>query len=133
MLFKKNLEMLWRFSNIIIFNGLIDAEFEKIALATNPSIAPDRIKYAKEVADAKIASDVKAAADAKTAADAKIATDMKAFKFNRNASYSTDPVFGRNLIANSKITTQNIVFKNGGDSFQVKFWQTHTTTGQQSQ
>ena len=36
---------------------LIDAEFEKIALATNPSIAADRIKYAKEVADAKIASD----------------------------------------------------------------------------
>ena len=62
---------------------LADAEFEKIALVTNPSIIPDRIKYAKEVADAKIASDAKAAADAKAAeakalavADAKIATDI---------------------------------------------------------
>ena len=41
---------------------LVDAEFEKIALATSPSIIPDRIKYAKEVADAD-------------ASDAKIATD----------------------------------------------------------
>ena len=50
---------------------LIDAEFEKIALATNSSIVADRIKYAKEVANANIASDAKAAADAKVAADAK--------------------------------------------------------------
>ena len=98
---------------------LVDAEFEKIALATNPSIIPDRIKYAKEVADAKIVSDAKAAADAKAvetkalaAADAKIATDMKAFKFNRNAPYSTDPVFGRNLIANEKINYSEYCIQN---------------------
>ena len=101
--------------------ALIDAEFEKIALATNPSIAADRIKYAKEVADAKIASDAKAAVDAKAAADAKIATDTKAFKFDKNASYSTDPMHGRNSIANNKLTTQNIVFKSSGDSFKVTF------------
>ena len=105
---------------------LVGAEFEKIALAVNPSIAADRIKYAKEVADAKIASDAKAAADAKAAeakalaaAEAKIATDMSAFKFNKNASYSTDPVLGRNLIVNAKITTQNIVFKSSGDLFNI--------------
>ena len=75
-----------------------DAEFEKIALATNPSIAADRAKYAQEIA-AKAAADAKAAeAKALAAVDAKIATDMKAFKFNRNASYSTDPVFGRNQL-----------------------------------
>ena len=94
---------------------LVDAEFEKIALATNPSIVPDRIKYAKEVADTNIASDAKSAAgakaaeakalaDAKAAADAKRATDMKAFKFNKNASYSSEPLLGRNLIANDEIT-----------------------------
>ena len=75
---------------------LIDAEFEKIALAANPSIAADRAKYAQEIA-AKAAADAKAAeAKPLAAADAKIATDTKAFKFNRNASYSKDPVFGRN-------------------------------------
>ena len=47
--------------------------------------------------------------------------DMKAFKFNKNASYSTDPVLGRNLIVNDKITTQNMVFKSSGDSFKVTF------------
>ena len=50
-----------------------------------------------------------------------MATVIRAFKFNKNAFYSTDPVFGRNLIANSKITTQNIVFNNSGDSFKVTF------------
>ena len=62
-------------------------------MATNPSIAADRAKYAQELA-AKAAADAKAAeAKALAAADAKIATGLKAFKFNRNASYSTDPVF----------------------------------------
>ena len=46
---------------------------------------------------------------------------MRAFKFNKNASYSTDPMFCRNLNANDKITTQNIVFKSSGDSFKVTF------------
>ena len=51
---------------------LIDAEFEKIALAINPSVAADRIKYAKEVTDAKIAADEKvlaAVANASTPED----------------------------------------------------------------
>ena len=96
---------------------LIDAEFEKIALSTNPSIAADRVKYAQEIA-AKAAADAKAAeAKALAAADAKISTDMKAFKINRNVSYSTDPAFSRNVVANSKITAQNIVFKSSGDLF----------------
>ena len=54
---------------------LIDVEFEKITLATYPSIVADRIKYAKEIANDKIASDAKAAADVKAAADAKVVAD----------------------------------------------------------
>ena len=54
---------------------LIDAEFEKIALATNPSIAADRAKYDQEIAAAKAAADAKAIADAKAAALAATAVD----------------------------------------------------------
>ena len=47
---------------------LTNAEFEKIALATNPSIAADRAKYNQEIATAKAAVDAKAIADAKATA-----------------------------------------------------------------
>ena len=71
---------------------LIDAEFEKIALATNRSIAANRAKYDQEIAAAKAAADAKAIADAKDA-DAK--TAAKAATAVANAKTPEDSEFDR--------------------------------------
>ena len=71
---------------------LVDAEFERIALATNPSIIPDRIKFAKEVADAKISSDAKALAVANaTTPEDKLKALLQEYEL-ANASVDKDAI-----------------------------------------